>query len=230
MQYAITVNALNNKNQNEKTNLVGFASVVFGDSFKISNITIRNGQNGLYASMPKYKSKETDEQGRAVYKEICNPTTKEFRKELNDNIIEAFQNLQQNSVKSMVVSQEEQPDGDVIIEEPEFQVKVTPFERENGAIRGLGRIYFENQFVVNNVSLLQGQKGLFVAMPSYQTKQKDKNGNPEYQDICYPVTKEFREKLYGAIQEAYTQALDGQERNGKDGYLQADDKAEVPFR
>ena len=37
-------------------------------------------------------------------------------------------------------------------------------------------------------------------MPSYKTKQVDENGKSIYQDICYPVTKEFREKLYGDIE------------------------------
>ena len=38
-----------------------------------------------------------------------------------------------------------------------------------------------------------------MAMPSYKTKQKDKDGKAVYKDICFPMTKEFREKLYGKI-------------------------------
>lgn len=38
-----------------------------------------------------------------------------------------------------------------------------------------------------------------MAMPSYRIKQKDKDGKTVYKDICFPVTKEFREKLYGEI-------------------------------
>lgn len=44
---------------------------------------------------------------------------------------------------------------------------------------------------------------LFVSMPSYKTKEVDENNQPIYRDICYPVTKEFREKLYGAILEMH---------------------------
>ena len=44
---------------------------------------------------------------------------------------------------------------------------------------------------------------LFVAMPSYKTKQTDENGKAIYQDLCYPVTREFREQLFGDILEAY---------------------------
>lgn len=42
-----------------------------------------------------------------------------------------------------------------------------------------------------------------MAMPSYKTKQTDENGKPVYQEVCYPVTKEFREKLYKEIISAY---------------------------
>lgn len=43
-------------------------------------------------------------------------------------------------------------------------------------------------------------------MPSYRTKQKDEKGRDIYQDICYPVTKDFRAKLYGEIEKAYEEA------------------------
>lgn len=59
---------------------------------------------------------------------------------------------------------------------PEFSVTVTPYEREDSNIRGLARIYFEDSFIVNNVNILQGKEKVFVAMPSYKTKQKDENG------------------------------------------------------
>lgn len=59
---------------------------------------------------------------------------------------------------------------------PEFSVTVTPYEREGSNIRGLARIYFEDSFIVNNVNILQDKEKVFVAMPSYKTKQKDENG------------------------------------------------------
>lgn len=89
--------------------------------------------------------------------------------------------------------------------EPEFKVKVTPFEREGSNVLGLARIYFENSFVVGNVSILQGKEKEFVAMPSYKAKQTGKDGKPQYQDVCFPITKEFREKLYDTIMNCYQQ-------------------------
>ena len=66
-------------------------------------------------------------------------------------------------------------------------------------MRGLASIYFEDSFIVNNVTILQGKENLFVAMPSYKTKKMDENNKPVYQDVCYPITKEFREKLYSEL-------------------------------
>lgn len=94
------------------------------------------------------------------------------------------------------------------VEEPTFTVKVTPYEREGSNIKGLARIYLDDKFVINNVTLIQGKDNVFVAMPSYRTKQKDKDGKAVYKDICFPVTKEFREKLYGEVIESYYTAVD----------------------
>ena len=90
---------------------------------------------------------------------------------------------------------------------------------------------------INNVSLLQGKNGLFVAMPSYKTKQTDEQGKSIYQDICFPVTKEFREKLYGAVRKSFEESKekqksgDGKEQPepsaGRDGWQEAKD---TPFR
>ena len=99
--------------------------------------------------------------------------------------------------------------------EPAFRVAVTPYEREGSNILGLGHIYFEDSFVVNNVSILKGKEKEFVAMPSYLAKQKGKDGKPQYQDVCFPVTKEFREKLYQEIMDCYHREKD-RNKNSKD--------------
>ena len=118
---------------------------------------------------------------------------------------------------------------------PEFSVTVTPFEREGSNIKGLARIYFENSFIVNNVNILQGKEKIFVSMPSYKTKQVDEKGKAIYQDVCYPVTKEFREKLYNEIISEYEKAKEkNNEKAREDAKKQAEsperDRKETPFR
>lgn len=215
----------------------GFATVVFGDSFKITNIAIveRKETGQLFVSMPRYKSSERNEDGTNVYKDVCNPITAEFREELYESILTEYELVRTQG------QPEKEKNGEV--SPPEFSVTVTPYEREGSNIRGLARIYFEDSFIVNNVNILQGKEKVFVAMPSYKTKQKDENGKDIYQDICYPVTRDFREKLYGEIERAYQEAKDKQQEEPREkaqaknqgkaqaegGFLEADDTP-LPFR
>lgn len=200
MKYTIKVNEVKKQDSNVK----GFATMVFGDSFKITNIAIvQNKENGkLFVSMPRYKSNERDENGATVFKDVCNPITSDFREELYGSILAEFE----------CVKDQGQPDRGYAkeIEPPQFSVTVSPYEREGSNIRGLARIYFEDCFIVNNVNILQGKEKVFVSMPSYRTKQKDEKGRDIYQDICYPVTKDFRAKLYGEIEKAYEEAKEKQ--------------------
>ena len=192
MKYTVKVN----KVRKNEGNLRGFATVVFGESFKITNIAILENSNGnLFVSMPRYRSSEVDEHNNFVFKDICNPITKEFRTELYDAIIEGYKNAGKENNELNTEKNE--------VEEPPFTVKVTPYEREGSNIKGLARIYLDDKFVINNVTLIQGKDNVFVAMPSYRTKQKDKDGRTVYKDICFPVTKEFREKLYGEMIEDF---------------------------
>lgn len=230
MKYSISAT----KTKNQEGNVRGFANLVFGDSFKITNIAIlENKEKGtLFVSMPRYKSGERDENGGAVYKDVCNPITAEFREELYGNILNAFEQAREadNSQYRELVE----------TEMPEFSVTVTPYEREGSNIRGLARIYFDDSFIVNNVSILQGKDKVFVAMPSYKTKQTDEQGKAVYQDVCYPVTKEFREKLYAEIVSQYEKAKEQSENKAKEAaqtktqpakgeFMRVDGK-ELPFR
>ena len=97
MKYSINVTEAKNQDGNVR----GFANLVFGDSFKITNIAIlENKEKGtLFVSMPRYKSNERDEQGGVVYKDVCNPITAEFREELYGNILEAFEQAKETIIK-----------------------------------------------------------------------------------------------------------------------------------
>ena len=150
MKYSIKVNEVRAK---EGSNIKGFATVVFGDSFKITNIAIlENKDKGeLFVSMPRYRSNERDESNGVIYKDVCNPITAEFREELYTNILDAYARIREPE-------KEETQKRDRIQEMPEFSVTVTPYEREGSNIKGLARIYFENSFIVNNINIVQGKE------------------------------------------------------------------------
>lgn len=193
MDFSVKVNEVNRK---EDSNVRRFASVVFGGSFKISNIVILENQEkgNLYISMPRYKTNEKDENGKNVYRDICNPITAQFREELYGAILDAFE---KQITEEVHYTRGEQ------VTLPGFKVSIFPYERDGSNIRGFGKVCFDDQFIVNNISILQGKQNLYISMPAYKTKQVEEDGKPIYQDVCYPITKHFREKLYDAIMEEY---------------------------
>jgi DNA-binding cell septation regulator SpoVG len=89
-----------------------------------------------------------------------------------------------------------------------MDAKVYPVRKENAKSLAYAKVYLDNAFVINNVSIMEGKNGPFVAMPSYKTKKTDEYGNAEYKDICYPVTKEAREKLHDIVFAEYKKAKD----------------------
>ena len=146
MKCSIRVNEV----KNSDGNLKGFATVVFDDCFKVTNIAILGAKDsgGLFLSMPRYRTNERDNNG-VIYKDVCNPITKDFREELYGNILNAYERLQRQDYE-----QEQQKGGQETRDMPDFSVSVTPIEREGSNIKGLARIYFDDCFIVNNVNIL----------------------------------------------------------------------------
>ena len=78
-------------------------------------------------------------------------------------------------------------------------------------LMGFASVKFNDCFVVENLKIVQGSKGLFVGMPS----QPDGKGG--YRDMAYPVTKEFREQLNTAVLQAYEVKLEQMAERGSAG-------------
>ena len=78
---------------------------------------------------------------------------------------------------------------------PEYDVRFSSFPNE-GSIKGICSVTMYGEFAVKGIKLVEGSKGLFVAMPSYKSGE-------EYWDICFPVTKEARQKLQDAVISEY---------------------------
>lgn len=181
MNYSIKVNKLEKENWSTKA----FVSVVFEESLKVTDITIRETKKGeIFVSMPGYKTSKKNEQGNPVYKNYFYPTTAEFRKELHDNIIKAYKS---NAKEVNVTSGKNKVNVSVAMYPCNFNEK----------IESIGKIYIDKCFLIDGVRVIEGEKGSFVAMPTKTTEGKD--GKTEYSEVCYPVTKEFREQLYGEI-------------------------------
>ena len=70
-----------------------------------------------------------------------------------------------------------------------------------GKMKAIVSVTFDNEFVVHDIKVIEGQNGLFIAMPSRKTP------DGEFKDIAHPINTESRERIQGAILEAYEKAV-----------------------
>ncbi len=71
-------------------------------------------------------------------------------------------------------------------------------------LKGVVTITFEDAFVVHDIRVIEGENGIFVAMPS----KKMPNGG--FRDIAHPIHQEMRKVIEEAIIKAYNEALQTQ--------------------
>lgn len=69
-----------------------------------------------------------------------------------------------------------------------------------GKMRAIVSVTFENEFVVHDIKVIEGERGLFIAMPS------KKSTDGEYRDIAHPINSDMRKVLQDTILEAYDKA------------------------
>ncbi len=70
----------------------------------------------------------------------------------------------------------------------------------SGSTLATASVDLNGVFAIRGVKVVQGTNGPFVSMPSYKTRDG-------FRDVCFPVTKEFREQLNNAVLGAYQQEL-----------------------
>ena len=72
---------------------------------------------------------------------------------------------------------------------------------KDGKMKAIVSITIDNVFVVHDIKVIEGEKGLFIAMPS----KKATDG--EYRDIAHPINSATRDAIQKIIMEKYEQAL-----------------------
>lgn len=72
---------------------------------------------------------------------------------------------------------------------------------KDGKMKAVVSITLDNEFVVHDIKVIEGEKGLFIAMPSR------KAGDGEYRDIAHPINSETRDKIQTIILEKYEFAV-----------------------
>ena len=78
-------------------------------------------------------------------------------------------------------------------------VRVRKISKE-GKMKAIVSVTFDDQFVVHDIKIIEGQNGLFIAMPS----RKSTDG--EYRDIAHPINTQTRDRIQSIVLEAYEKA------------------------
>ena len=80
-------------------------------------------------------------------------------------------------------------------------VRVRKISKE-GKLKAVASITLDDVFVVHDIKVIEGEKGLFIAMPSRKTS------DGEYRDIAHPINSETRARLQELILDAYSKTPD----------------------
>ena len=81
-------------------------------------------------------------------------------------------------------------------------VSVRKIEKEGSRMRGIASIVLDDSFAVHDIRIIEGDNGLFIAMPSRKT------ATGGYRDIAHPINPEVRAMFEDAIIDAYNKAED----------------------
>ena len=73
---------------------------------------------------------------------------------------------------------------------------------DEGKMKAIVSVTFDNEFVVHDIKIIEGQNGLFIAMPSR------KMGEGDFRDIAHPINSETRIRLQDAIFSEYEKVKD----------------------
>jgi stage V sporulation protein G len=114
------------------------------------------------------------------------------------------------------------------------EVRISLRDNEGKRLKAYATVTFDNSFVVKNIKVVEGNNGLFVAMPARKAKQfcprcgkkvdmgsrycnhcgvqlplppKDLGSSKQttHQDLAHPINQEFRDYLQSRVLEAYEQ-------------------------
>lgn len=79
-------------------------------------------------------------------------------------------------------------------------VRIRKIEKE-GKMKAVVSITIDEEFVIHDIKIIEGEKGMFIAMPSRKT------AGGEYKDIAHPIKSSTRELIQNLILQKYNEEL-----------------------
>lgn len=71
-------------------------------------------------------------------------------------------------------------------------------------MKAIVSVTFDGEFVVHDIKVIEGEKGLFIAMPSR------KIANGEFKDIAHPINSDTRDRIQQAVLDEYAKTADAE--------------------
>lgn len=79
-------------------------------------------------------------------------------------------------------------------------VRIRKIEKE-GKMKAVVSITIDEEFVIHDIKIIEGEKGMFIVMPSRKTAEG------EYKDIAHPIKSSTRELIQNLILQKYNEEL-----------------------
>ncbi|CEO87274.1 septation regulator SpoVG [Syntrophaceticus schinkii] len=80
------------------------------------------------------------------------------------------------------------------------EVRIRKVNQDGSRMKAVCSVTFDNEFVVHDIKIVEGERGLFIAMPSRKTPAG------EFRDIAHPINSDTRKTIQEAILNAYQEA------------------------
>ena len=80
-------------------------------------------------------------------------------------------------------------------------VNVRVSDKEDSKMKGIASVLLDDCFAIHDIRIIEGEKGLFIAMPSRKTP------SGEYRDIAHPIEPDCRKMFEDAVLEEYNKQL-----------------------
>mgnify|MGYP004598465003 FL=1 len=81
-------------------------------------------------------------------------------------------------------------------------ISIRKVNREDSRMKGIASVLLDDEFAVHDIRIIEGTKGLFIAMPSRKTSTGG------FKDIAHPISQEVRSMFEREILDAYEKAED----------------------
>lgn len=206
-----------------KGNTLAFASVGIDDLMAIRGIRVVDGEKGMFVTMPQSKDKEDN------YHDIAFPLTGDLRKDVSSAVLDEYARVVGLAPDQRVYDAPDMSGANgKKAQDISLDVRVYPLDDPKGSTKAFASVGIDDLAAIRGVRIVEGEKGLFVAMP----QSKDSEG--DYHDIAFPLNGDLRKEITKAVLDGYGAAEKSVDRKPlladglRDGAARAAERATMP--